>query len=247
MSRIDWPDLQLQLLRGGVTPKFAARTVIELQQHCEDLEARFLNGGMAPAEALEQAKHAIGDPHTIVAEALARPELKSWSSRFPKLVFVATPLIAYPLLLVVLIAGTIVLPLHLLSGQGMAAPSLAGWTRVLLQCALSLYVYMLAPLTAVGLSVFARRRTLNLLWPVLGIAIVAFVGSGLSFDLHWSTVPGQSRLDMTWGYSFLAMPVSAVETTWSLLRLVLTMALCGACLYWYRPLAPRETGPGASA
>lgn len=54
--------------------------------------------GMEPAAAERSARDALGDTRDFVAVMSARPELRSWAFRFPRLALVAYPLTCLALL-----------------------------------------------------------------------------------------------------------------------------------------------------
>jgi hypothetical protein len=81
----EFEALRLELLRGGVSPIYVERTIIELGEHYEDLERDALGAGMSREEAAKAARTALGPEHVIVEAVLARPELLSWSRRWPRL------------------------------------------------------------------------------------------------------------------------------------------------------------------
>jgi hypothetical protein len=75
--------LKLELLRGGVSPIYAERTVLELREHFEDLERDALAAGLSNDDAARTALAQLGSPESIAAAVLARPELRIWSQRWP--------------------------------------------------------------------------------------------------------------------------------------------------------------------
>ena len=246
MSGINWHNLQLTLLRGGVAPKYVRRTIKELQQHHSDLVQELLNSGLNHDEALIKANHEIGTEQTIAREVLTKQELMSWAHRFPKLILLAAPVVGYPILFLVLFFGTVTLPIELIfGGNGGQTQNPQGWPLTFIYSALFFYSYLLTPLFLIGLSIFARNRTTQILWPLLAVIIIAFLGSGLTSSLIVSSEPGQSSLGLTWGYNFLGIPVSGNATTWSVLRMVGTIAICGAFLYFYRPLEEKTVNVAA--
>jgi hypothetical protein len=76
--------LRLTLLSGGVDPRYAERTALELSEHYADLEADALATGLTANEAALVAGTALGTEQSIVAAVLARPELLSFSARWPR-------------------------------------------------------------------------------------------------------------------------------------------------------------------
>jgi hypothetical protein len=77
-------SLRLELLRGGVSPLYVDRTIVELGDHYADLESAALAAGQTPAEAARSAAAALGDQGELVAAILARTELLSFSTRWPR-------------------------------------------------------------------------------------------------------------------------------------------------------------------
>ena len=68
MQVIDFERLQKRLMAGGVSPKFAERTIIELQDHKQALIEQGRNSGLSASEALQQATERLGDENSIVRE-----------------------------------------------------------------------------------------------------------------------------------------------------------------------------------
>jgi len=84
MPESKFEALKLELLQGGVAPVYIARTLLELEEHCTDLEQDALAAGLSPEEAERVARAALGSERQIAAAVLARPELREWSVRYPK-------------------------------------------------------------------------------------------------------------------------------------------------------------------
>jgi len=76
-------SLKRTLIRGGVAPVFVTRTLEELGDHYEDLEDEALRAGSSREEAGTDARGRLGQPSAIAAEVLRRPELKTWTFRWP--------------------------------------------------------------------------------------------------------------------------------------------------------------------
>ena len=77
--------LKLELQEGGVAPVYIERTLLELEEHYTDLEQDALAAGLSREEAEHAAHAALGTERVIAAAVLARPELREWSSRYPRL------------------------------------------------------------------------------------------------------------------------------------------------------------------
>jgi hypothetical protein len=77
-------SLRLELLRSGVTPAYVERTILELAEHYTDLESGALASGLCAEEAARVALAAIGNERAIAAAILARRELLTFSTRYPR-------------------------------------------------------------------------------------------------------------------------------------------------------------------
>jgi hypothetical protein len=77
-------SLRLELLRGGVSPLYVDRTIVELSEHYADLEGAALAAGQTPSEAARSAAAALGHESELVAAVLARHELLSFRTRWPR-------------------------------------------------------------------------------------------------------------------------------------------------------------------
>ena len=86
-NRAPFESMRLELLQGGVSPIYVERTIIELSEHYEDLERDALDAGLSKEEAERVARTALGGEQALTAAVLARPELLSWSRRWPTLAF----------------------------------------------------------------------------------------------------------------------------------------------------------------
>jgi hypothetical protein len=78
-------SLRLELLRSGVAPHYVERTILELREHYDDLEAAGLAAGLSSEEAVHAAQAALGNDRQIAAAVLARSELLTFSTRWPRL------------------------------------------------------------------------------------------------------------------------------------------------------------------
>ena len=98
MPEPDFDGLRQHLLRGGVAPRHARRTIVELQDHFLDLKEDLTTKGFTPADAAAEASRQLGPLDAIAGLVTARPELRRWFYRYPRLGRVLLP-IAYALLL----------------------------------------------------------------------------------------------------------------------------------------------------
>ena len=77
-------SLRLELLRSGVTPVYVERTILELAEHYSDLENAALASGLSAEDAARTALATLGNERAIAAAILMRPELLTFSTRYPR-------------------------------------------------------------------------------------------------------------------------------------------------------------------
>jgi hypothetical protein len=82
-DRAQFEALRLELQSGGIAKIYVERMVRELGDHYEDLERAALASGRSGDDAAQLARTQLGSPQVIAAAVLARPELRSWSRRWP--------------------------------------------------------------------------------------------------------------------------------------------------------------------
>lgn len=75
--------LRRELLRGGVAPAMVTRTLAELYDHFEDLEAESTASGCPPAVASAEAMQRLGSRRVLAREVMRHPEFQSWAFRWP--------------------------------------------------------------------------------------------------------------------------------------------------------------------
>jgi hypothetical protein len=88
-DRAQFESLRLELRRGGIANLYVERTLRELADHYDDLERTLLAAGCSSEEAAQSARSQLGSAQLIAAAVLARPELKSWTRRWPMVAFCA--------------------------------------------------------------------------------------------------------------------------------------------------------------
>ena len=79
---IELRSLRRRLYEQGIAKRYAERLVVELREHRDDLEAERLAAGDARSVAAAKAIQRLGSDSVIVAQVLARPELRGRWSRF---------------------------------------------------------------------------------------------------------------------------------------------------------------------
>ncbi len=222
-----------KLLRGGVKPRFVRRTLTELQQHHEDLHEQYLAEGMDSHEASARAHESLGDHQAIADAILCRPELRSWSFRFPGMVYFLSPLLIF---LLIFIANLAAITLTVIQYQGMGTAAMPAWLPPLIETLILFNSYLLAPLLVAAFCIAARNRMMVMTWPVAGMVLLAFVSAGQSVTTVWPLSPDDlGTISVSWGYRFLGIPVSWQQTAGSTLRLLLTLGFAlGVYVLWPR-------------
>src|SRR6185437_6900706 len=93
MSQPSFDSLSERLLRAGIAPRHVHRYARELSDHFDDLVREEGEGGAAREFAETQALSRLGSDDILAEAALARPELRSFTARYPWAVFGLGPLV----------------------------------------------------------------------------------------------------------------------------------------------------------
>ena len=164
-------DLRRRLLVGGVAPRRVRRLLQELRDHHEELVLeQQRRGSPRPAEA---AMMLLGDEESLARQLLARPELLSWSRRWPWAVYTLGPLLVFPVAFIATICVMVALA-HVLNGMRQAAP--APFLRIM-DTIRFFGLYLVPVIAAFGLALVATRRGVSTAWVWLSMAVVAVLGS----------------------------------------------------------------------
>lgn len=92
MREPDFNDLACKLLKCGITPRQAHRTINELRDHYDDLVDAAGDEGASSKNARRKAAQQLGEMDDFFAAMAARRELKSWAFRYPRLALVVYPI-----------------------------------------------------------------------------------------------------------------------------------------------------------
>ena len=92
MREPDFTVLATRLLKSGITPYHAHRTVNELRDHYDDLVDAAVDTGSSSKKARRLAATELGTMEDFVVEMASRRELKTWTFRYPHLAVVVYPL-----------------------------------------------------------------------------------------------------------------------------------------------------------
>ncbi len=91
MREPDFNDLATKLLKRGIAPRHAHRTVNELRDHYDDLVDAAVDDGATSKKARRHAAVRLGPMDDFVSEMASHRELKTWSYRYPRFALVVYP------------------------------------------------------------------------------------------------------------------------------------------------------------
>ena len=224
MREPDFDSLKERLLRGGVAPKHVRRMIAELRDHHTDLFVEAFGRGSSLEEAGREASIRLGDEDALAAAIIARPELRSWTHRWPWAAYCVTP----AALFVVVSAGLLAL---LGFSQAVHADHDTFVKRwgLLASVIRPFYAFGLPLVLGAVCCVLAGQRREAPRWPVLGVMIVAMIGAAARLDVCWPSGPN--------AFGALCMTISIPPFPGSgstLLRAAATCALTLAPYMWWR-------------
>lgn len=239
MSELNWRDLRIDMLKNGVAPKYARRTILELKSHFSELENRAIDEGLPMIAAQQRALSEIGDEATILKEVLSKPELRSIPSRFPRTFFAIIPTLS----LLLTFGLTIFLFLAAYESRSAvdAGSELAFWQKLPIQAWFLASCYLLVPCYALVTIAIAKARFISPFWPAVGIAVMVFLGSSWAYTLAWPTAEGAGEFSINWGYSFFPRALRGDHDLQNYLQILMTLA--AAVVFWqkYDPLRSEPT------
>lgn len=226
-------SLSRRLLRAGIAPRHVKRLTAELEAHFVDLVAELRSTGLSQAECLSQAAARLGTEDVLAANIIARPELQSWARQWPWLAFVLLPLLAVPVQFVLSMlaaVGVFTLSTRVL-GLTALHPGAVPWVVGVLQA----YGLWVAPMFTAGAAcLLAARRDAPVIWPIVGIVLIALVGASTNASFEWS--PAVPRGAMSGGIGINFHDIGTAKS----LRVMLTLLIVLAPFLWLRGRTNRE-------
>ena len=90
-SVFNFSYLSEKLLCNGLAPRRVDRIVRELRDHLQDLYEAALIHGNDKEDAQELARSQLGNEDVIADELIAKPELRSWTMRWPWMFYALLP------------------------------------------------------------------------------------------------------------------------------------------------------------
>lgn len=174
-------ELRERLLRAGVAPRHVRRYLAELSDHLADLRAEEERAGRSRADAGRAALMRLGSVDDLARAMEEKPQLRSWCARAPWAVFGVAPLLL--MLAAYFVAGFILwsgwkmfMPGAITPFGGQVPGPIYGLENIYFQT--GRMIYFGAPIfIGWAIGFVAARQRLKALWPVIGLAIVALIGS----------------------------------------------------------------------
>ena len=184
-------ELRERLLRAGVAPRHVCRYLSELGDHLADLTAEEERAGRGRRDAETAALARLGSPDQLAKAMVGQRQFKSWCARLPWAMFSVTPLV---LLLLAYLFSSFILwsgwQLFLPAADtpfGHSSPAIYTLQNIYFQ--IGRMIYFTAPVV-IGLAIglVAIRQRLKAVWPMIGIALVAWMGGTAQIHASRSAV-----------------------------------------------------------
>jgi hypothetical protein len=182
-------ELRERLLRAGVAPRHVRRYLSELTDHLADLTTEEERPGRSPADAQSAALNRLGGMDELARAMMERRDVQAWSVRAPWVTFGVAP--------VVLLAAAYFIALFILwSGWKLLLPGTdSPFVRVdgfsMFYFGVGRLIYYGAPiLIGWGIGLVAARQRLSLLWPAVGVVMIAWIGGTAQVHASRRGLPG---------------------------------------------------------
>lgn len=198
-------ELREALLRAGVGKRHVRRAVLEIENHFQQLIDEECGRGASDHDARIEAHRRLGTNLVLVQRYTARPELHTWSRRWPSIWFMLLPLITY------LIVSAATLMAVLAVGHG-TAPYLhqihvAPQVTYGIDLAARIVLLWLFPLfVAAAFAVLAYRRRVALRWPLIGIVSISALASLINVVVRFTGGPTPGEVGAGIGFSPESLP-----------------------------------------
>ncbi|HEX4051801.1 MAG TPA: hypothetical protein VHY19_13070 [Steroidobacteraceae bacterium] len=174
-------DVREQLLRAGISPRYANRYVRELGEHLADLTDQALASGLDADAAGERARAMLGGDALMARAVIDNGAPRSFAARAPWVVLVALP----ALLLMAAILANVFWTMHLLRPvHGLTPAQILDGYRGLLSVMSFVVSYLVAALLAVGCLAVALRQRLASGWLWVGLILISLLSGILGFHRH---------------------------------------------------------------
>jgi hypothetical protein len=197
---LPFESVREQLLRAGVTPRYANRYVTELREHLADLIERERASGLGVVQAAERALALIGKDGDLARATLERGAPRSLAARAPWAMFVILPIVLW----MVMLSADIASMMHLLwPVRGLMPSEMPDSYRALIGLGSFISRYLVGLLLVAGCIAVAVRQRLASGWIWVGLSLIALLTGILGFHMH--VIPPQGGQRGGAVYSMLAL------------------------------------------
>lgn len=170
-------ELHRRLIQGGIPPRRVERLLKELRDHHANLVTEYQ--GMGSDQPAADALARLGTEEILAQQYLARPELQSWSRRWPWAVYGVVPLVSFAaafvatILLMIGLVGLMYEPGHTMP------PHLFAAVRTMRVFGL----YGVPTMVAGSFALLGRRRGVSRVWIGLAVGGVTLLGALFNLDV----------------------------------------------------------------
>ena len=174
-------EVRERLLGAGIAPRHVRRYVAELTDHLADLTAEEQRAGHSQEDAKCAALLRLGKPNDLIRAMLEQRQFQAWCVRAPWAIFGLAPIL-------LLSAAQFIAVRILLSGipkfmRNSTATPFAHHEWFFVWFCIGLIIYFGAPvLIGWAIGLIAIRQRLKIIWPVIGLTLVAFLAG--TMQLH---------------------------------------------------------------
>jgi hypothetical protein len=210
-----------------------------LQHHHDDLVAGHLARGLHADTARHLAEQELGDPDVLAEEMLDRPELQSFGSRFPRLVFLALPTLSFIAAAVLLVLTFIALMQGFFTTDPENFVPPPAWVKTGVEYFRLFLMHGLAPLLSCGFLAWGLRQRIPGKLLYSGIFLVNLLSCAILVHNQWANPAAgidESYFGASIGYGFFNP--RATMNTW--IRLAVTLSLLAVFGWCYHRKVARE-------
>ena len=213
-------ELRERLLRAGFAPRHVRRYLTELTDHLADLRAEQERAGRSRADAESAALIRLGGMDDLAKAMIEQRQFQSWCVRAPWAMFGLAPLFlltgAYFVACSILWSGW----KFFLPGAHTPFVPLDGFA--ILYFGVGRLLYYFAPiLIGWGIGLIAARQRFKVIWPVVGLVLIASIGGTAQVHASRPAVPGGvGHISMD-----LALGSSVQDISYSLIHALAILSL----------------------
>jgi hypothetical protein len=222
-------ELRERLLHAGVAPRHVRRYLNELADHFADLRTEEERAGLSPADAESAAFARLGGMDELAKAMIERrqfqSQFRSFCVRAPWAAFGIAPIVL--LTLGYLVACSILASGWIIFLRGSETPFVKVNGLAEVYFGIGRMLYFSAPvLVGWAITLVAARQRLKLIWPTVGLLLMAWIGATAQVHASRST---STTASIPTGFGHVGMSLTTVSSaqtvTPSLLHALTLLAL----------------------